>query len=88
MTIYYRVDIATGITTEEQKTGFYSKSPELNVSVFKGLRAAKRKFDELSKAEIARLKDMRKKFKAFKFRDNVIESTTAHAGDVQDHGTA
>lgn len=62
MTIYYRVDLENGITPEERPGGFYSKSPELNVTVFKALRAAKRAFLTMTSSEIDRIKALRRKF--------------------------
>lgn len=44
MTIYYRVNLQDGITTEERPVGYYSQHEDLNVTVFKNLRAAKREF--------------------------------------------
>lgn len=72
MTIYYRVDIHEGVTPEEQKTGFYSGSPELNTRVFKSLRAAKRKFDQISREEIDRLRKLRLKVRPMKSRGQVL----------------
>lgn len=72
MTIYYLVNLEVGIKTEEQKQGHYSGSPELNVTVFKSLRAAKRKFDQITKDEIARLKDMRLSCRAIGTRREAV----------------
>lgn len=72
MTTYYRVNLQDGITTETQKTGFYSGSPELNVTVFKSVRAAKRTFNDITKAEIERLHALRLKIRALKTREELI----------------
>lgn len=71
MTQYYRVTLESGITIDEQKPRFYSKSPELGVTVFKSLREAKRKFNEITNAEISRLQELRKVVRAFKTRNAV-----------------
>ncbi len=74
MTIYYRVDLQSGIQTEVQPTGHYSKSDQLNVTVFKSLRAAKRKFNEITKDEIDRIRQLRIKVRAMNTRNEVLQN--------------
>lgn len=74
MTIYYHVDLEYGIKTEETTTGFYSGHPNLDVTIFKSLRAAKRKFNDITKAEIKRLQDLRAKVRAMNSREEVLSS--------------
>lgn len=76
MTIYYRVNLNEGIATETQKVGHYSKSEELNKTVFKSLRAAKRKFNEITKAEVKRLHDLRITVRAMSTRTEVLTSNS------------
>lgn len=71
MTIYYRVSLEEGIVAEEQPTGHYMKSDQLGVTVFKSLRAAKRKFDQITRDEIARLRALRHKMRPLKTREAV-----------------
>lgn len=71
MTIYYRVNLQDGIKTEEQPIGYYSQHEDLNVTVFKSLRAAKRKFNEITKDEIKRLQDMRAKVRGMSTREEM-----------------
>lgn len=71
MTIYYRVNLQDGIKTEEQPTGYYSQHEDLNVTVFKSLRAAKRKFNEITKDEIKRLQEMRAKVRGMSTREEM-----------------
>lgn len=80
MTIYYRVDLQDGVVPEEQPTGHYSQSDQLNVTVFKGLRAAKRKFDQISREEIARLRALRKRVRPMKLRKQVVAAHEASDG--------
>lgn len=72
MTIYYRVNLAEGIKPEKQKQRFYSKSPELGVTVFKSLRASKRKFNEITAAELERIKAMRQTIRAVDTREQLL----------------
>lgn len=74
MTIYYIVDLEKGITTEEQPTGFYSDSKHLNVTVFKSLRAAKRKFNEITSAEIKRIKALRASVRCMNSRTELLSN--------------
>lgn len=81
MTIYYRVDLQNGITVEDQepikkegkrnKVPYYSGSPEFNQTVFKSIRAAKRQFYAMTKAEIQRLQELRAKFRSLYTRDEL-----------------
>lgn len=71
MTTYYRVNLQDGIKTEEQKTGYYSGNEELGVTVFKSIRAAKRKFNAITKDEIKRLQDLRIKVRALNTREEI-----------------
>lgn len=71
MTIYYRVNLQDGIKTEEQPTGYYSQHEDLNDTVFKSLRAAKRKFNQITKDEIKRLQEMRAKVRAMNTREEM-----------------
>lgn len=69
MTIYYRVDLEKGISIEDRepvkkegkrnKVAYYSDSPELGETVFKSIRDAKRKFNQITKDEIKRLQALR-----------------------------
>lgn len=82
MTIYYRVDLQNGITVEDQepvkkegkrnKVPYYSDSPEFNKTVFKSIRAAKREFYALTKAEIHRIKALREKFRSLYTREEMM----------------
>lgn len=72
MTIYYRVNLQDGIKTEERPTGYYSQHEDLNVTVFKSFRAAKRKFHDITRAEIQRLQDLRAKFRGLNSREEMI----------------
>lgn len=74
MTIYYHVDLEKGITTEEAPTGHYSGSQDLDVTIFKSLRAAKRKFNEITKEEIKRLQDLRSKVRSMNSREEVLSA--------------
>lgn len=85
MTIYYRVDLQDGVTPDEKPTGFYSQSDELNVTVFKGLLAAKRKFHQISSEEIDRLRSLRKRIRPVKLRKELVATTqTEGAGNEPD----
>lgn len=82
MTIYYRVNLQVGIVSDKQEVGFYSKSPELGITVFKHLRAAKRKFDEISTAEVNRIKSLRKVIRAIDTREQMLEKDSHETPSV------
>lgn len=89
MTIYYRVNLQDGIKTEEQPTGYYSQHEDLNVTVFKSLRAAKRKFNQITKDEIKRLQELRAKVRGMNTREEMrleemYESADGGAADATD----
>jgi len=75
MTIYYHVDLESGITPDEKPQRHYSGNEELGRTIFKGLRDAKRKFDKITLDEIARLRDMRRSIRACSTRKQLIEFT-------------
>lgn len=73
MTIYYRVNLRDGIKPDPKPWRYYSGSPDLGKTIFKSFRAAKCEFDQITRMEMARIKQMRRKFMSIKGRKQLLE---------------
>jgi hypothetical protein len=82
MTTYYRVNIERGIEIEIRPYGYYSRSEELGVTVFKKVFDAKRQFDAITRAEIERLTALRRRFKGFQTRHQLLAMLDQPKGEA------
>lgn len=74
MTIYYKVTLEDGITTEQRPIGYYSQHEDLNATIFKSLRAAKRQFNQITQDEIKRLRELRAKVRGMNTREEMMHN--------------